>query len=214
MNDYKKKILENGYVIIDNYMDNDICNSIINDINKNINIFTKCVINNNIFNSGNDLRMTHFENINVYAKNFLYDLQIHTLFENILERKIETKRCQAGIVKFINNEICCSGGGWHIDNKNIQLKAILYLSDVNQNNGPFQYIKKTQGGLNLENTIGDISNTRFDDNTIQNSDKIDKNNIIEICGKAGTLILVRTDNIHKGKIIENGIRYTLTNYYY
>ena len=52
-----------------------------------------------IFSSGNDLRMTNFENINVYAKKFLYDLQIYTLFENILGRKIEKKRCQAGIVK-------------------------------------------------------------------------------------------------------------------
>ncbi len=41
-----------------------------------------------------------------------------------------------------------------------------------------------------------------------------KTKIIEILGKAGTCILVNTNNIHKGKIIEEGSRYSLTNYYY
>ena len=210
----ENKIKNEGFVIIENYINNDICKNIIKKMEKNISNFEYCNTNSQIFNSGNDLRCKTYEKYDKYAGDFLNDNNIHNLFEKILKRKIDKKRCQAGIVKFNKNNITSSGGGWHIDNKNIQLKAILYLNDVNTKNGPFIYIKNTESGLDLQNTIGDISKTRFDDNIIKTSEKIQKENIIEITGKAGTWILVRTDNIHKGKIIEEGIRYSLTNYYY
>lgn len=207
-------IKKDGIIIIENYINNDICKNIIKNMEKNKSNFEYCNTDSHIFNSGNDLRCKIYEKYDKHVETFLNDNNIHNLFEKILGRKITVKRCQAGIVKFNKNNITSSGGGWHIDNKNIQLKAILYLNDVNNKNGPFIYIKDTQGGLDLQNTIGDNSKTRFDNNVIENSEKIKKENIIEVTGKAGTLILVRTDNIHKGKIIESGIRYSLTNYYY
>lgn len=210
----ENKIKNEGFVIIENYINNDICKNIIKNMEKNISNFEYCNTNSQIFNSGNDLRCKNYEKYDKYANEFLNDNNIHNLFEQILRRKIEKKRCQAGIVEFNKDNITSSGGGWHIDNKNIQLKAILYLNDVNSKNGPFVYIKDTLGGLDLQNTLGDNSGTRFDNKIIENSEKIKNKNIIEITGKAGTLILVRTDNIHKGKIIEKGIRYSLTNYYY
>ena len=210
-----ENIIKNeGIIIIENYINNDICKNIIINMEKNKGNFEYCNTNSHIFGSGNDLRCKTYEKYDKYADGFLNDNNIHNLFEKILERKINVKRCQAGIVKFNKDNITSSGGGWHIDNKKIQLKAILYLNDVNTKNGPFIYIKNTQGGLDLENTIGDISKTRFDDTIIKTSEKIKKENIMEVTGKAGTLILVRTDNIHKGKIIEEGVRYSLTNYYY
>ena len=208
-------ILKNeGIIIIENYINSDICANIIINMEKHKEKFEYCNTNSHIFGSGNDLRCKIYEKYDKYADKFLNDNNIHNLFEKILERKITVKRCQAGIVKFNKETITSSGGGWHIDNKNIQLKAILYLNDVNSKNGPFIYIKNTQGGLDLENTLNDNSNTRFDNDIIKKTEKIKKNDIIEVIGKAGTLILVRTDNIHKGKIIEEGIRYSLTNYYY
>ena len=36
---------------------------------------------------------------------------------------------------------------------------------------------------------------------------------IELTGKAGDLIIVDVGNIHRGKVIEEGVRYSLTNYY-
>ena len=34
----------------------------------------------------------------------------------------------------------CSGGGWHVDNHDPQFKTLLYLTNVNLNNGPFAII--------------------------------------------------------------------------
>ena len=124
------------------------------------------------------------------------------------------KRCQAGIVGYNNINNISSGGGWHIDSKEKQYKALLYLNDVDSKNGPFVFIKNTASGLGINNTPGDKSQTRYLNETIINSNLIDKTNIIEILGKAGTCILVNTNNINNGKIIEEGIRYSLTNYYY
>ena len=41
-----------------------------------------------------------------------------------------------------------------------------------------------------------------------------KNKITEITAKAGTLILVDTSYLHRGKPLENNSRYALTNYFF
>ena len=212
--DAEVSLLKNGYYIINNFIPQNVCNDIINDINNKKKYFTQSNINLNIEGSGKDLRCKNFEKYNNEANSFLNNNDIHNLFEKLLNRKIIKKRCQAGIVSYTNNDNISSGGGWHIDNKEKQYKALLYLNDVNSKNGPFVFIKKSANGLGLDNTPGDKSETRYLNKTIMNSDLIDKTNIIEILGEAGTCILVNTNNIHKGKIIEEGIRYSLTNYYY
>ena len=37
-----------------------------------------------------------------------------------------------------------SGQGWHKDNIARQLKFMIYLNDVDSENGPFQYLLKSQ----------------------------------------------------------------------
>lgn len=207
-------LLERGYYVIKNFIPLDICNNIINSINSDKKYFTQSNINLDIEGSGKDLRCTNYENFNNEVKLFLHNNDIHNLFEKLLNRKIVKKRCQAGIVCYNNIDNISSGGGWHIDNKNKQYKALLYLNGVDSKNGPFVFIKNTAGGLGINNTPGDKSQTRYLNETIMNSNLIDKTNIIEILGEAGTCILVDTSNIHRGKIIEEGVRYSLTNYYY
>ena len=119
----------------------------------------------------------------------------------ILKRKISKKRCQSGIVKYNNKERICSGGGWHIDDRKIQLKAMIYLNDVNSKNGPFTIIKNTPSGLDLPNTIGDKSKTRFDNKIIMESEKIKKREVILLCND---LPIVFAQTIIPTETIENG----------
>ena len=42
-----------------------------------------------------------------------------------------------------------SGNGWHKDAYRKQFKSILYLNNVDNNNGPFQLLKKSNKILNL-----------------------------------------------------------------
>ena len=108
-----------------------------------------------------------------------------------------------------------SGGGWHRDDVNTQYKAILYLNNTNKDTGAFELIKKSNTFLNiifdsLKLKIN-ILNTRIPNNKIQMLNSKRKK---IITGKAGTLIIVDTSLIHRGRPLKNGKRYALTNYYY
>jgi hypothetical protein len=209
----KNDILNKGFHIIEKYLEEEKCDKIVLEINKTKKKFNKSKTNLHINGSGKDLRYTNYEVRNITAKNFLNDMIIHKIFEELLERKIVKKRCQAGIVEYNEKEKQSSGGGWHIDNKQMQFKAMIYLTDVDIENGPFSLISNTKN-LILPNTKGDKSGTRFDEETIFSSPEINKNDINIITGKKGTCILFNARNIHRGMEIKKEKRYTLTNYYY
>ncbi|MGB0897273.1 MAG: phytanoyl-CoA dioxygenase family protein [Flavobacteriaceae bacterium] len=112
-----------------------------------------------------------------------------------------------------------SGGGWHRDSVNVrQFKAILYLTDVTEKNGAFQYVTGTQD----RNTVFEgilkhsfhYKHNRFTPKEIEKILVDRKHELHTLTGKAGTLILVDTSGIHRGKPIEVGVRYALTNYYW
>jgi ectoine hydroxylase-related dioxygenase (phytanoyl-CoA dioxygenase family) len=112
-----------------------------------------------------------------------------------------------------------SGGGWHRDSpREKQTKAILYLTDVNTTNGPFQYIKGTHKPLDvLKHRLfrqPNLNQKRITEGDVNNLLKNSSYKITEITAKAGDLILVDTRGIHRGKPMETGERIALTNYYF
>jgi len=93
---------------------------------------------------------------------------------------------------------------------------MIYLTDVTENNGNFQFLtnsSKKYIGFPKPRTIN--YNTRFQDETIneilENNKTINLHNII---GKKGTVILVDTTYIHRGNIIKEGIRKAITQYFF
>ena len=159
---------------------------------------------------GKDIRVTQFENFSLGAKQFLDDtffLDVGTKFIGSKVDKIK-KRCQLGFLKYKNgNE--SSGGEWHVDNHDPQFKALLYLTNVNINNGPFAIINPPITSKDYD-AISPEKNTRFPDKIEEDY----KNNINYLTGSIGDVILVNTQNIHRGTIIKEGERISLTNYYY
>ena len=112
-----------------------------------------------------------------------------------------------------------SGGGWHRDFvKRKQTKALLYLSDVTEKNGSFQFISKThifKNILKFQKEFGFRYNQfRFTNEEIERVVTKYPELLQTITGKAGTLILVDTRGIHRGKPVMEGTRYALTNYYW
>lgn len=112
-----------------------------------------------------------------------------------------------------------SGGGWHRDDiYGKQFKAIIYLSDTSEKNGPFQYIPETHKSLSKVKTVAKYKIKAFQNRLSQEEiDYIVDNSDYEVnsyLGKKGTLILVDTTGIHRGKPLEEGSRYALTNYYF
>jgi hypothetical protein len=89
---------------------------------------------------------------------------------------------------------------FHFDMDRLKfLKFFIYLTDVDTNNGPHVYVRSSN--YKLPKYIN--KDGRYDDQLILDNDA---NNIIEITGKAGTLIAVDTRGLHKGKELVNGER--------
>lgn len=112
-----------------------------------------------------------------------------------------------------------SGQGWHRDScVEFQFKAILYLSDVTEHNGPFQYYQGSAQAseiLRLEAEQGiAVDNSRLDAHHEKLQAAGYQAQLRELCGAEGTLIIADTRGIHRGKPIMTGERYALTNYYW
>lgn len=97
-----------------------------------------------------------------------------------------------------------SGGGLHRDSPfSHQVKCIWYLSDVGEDNGPFQYVAGTH-----RNLIGDrhkypLGAYRFDEVA---------DPLVSATATAGSLLVCDTRCIHGGKPIRKGVRYAITLY--
>lgn len=113
-----------------------------------------------------------------------------------------------------------SGDGWHRDwAVNKQFKAIVYLSDVAPENGPFRYLRESHRHTNI---IRDGFTEHFDFNQVRFSDEAVERLIAKhyqaaadpLPAPMGTLILVNTRGMHRGIPIQEGTRHALTNYYW
>jgi len=199
------QIRNNGYYILKNYIDKDICKKISYDIIHNSRSYSQ--------GEGNDKRYSNFLHIN--AQEFLYDKYILNIGNILLGHKPDRikKRCQLGVLdsKYKNSS---SGGGFHVDNLEPQFKAILYLTDVSINNGPFAIINPPMQIEDIDQSM--VYNTYRIINPPECKEFTDKykDNIDILTGNMGDVILVNTNNIHRGTIIKEGYRLTLTNYYY
>jgi phytanoyl-CoA dioxygenase PhyH len=112
-----------------------------------------------------------------------------------------------------------SGEGWHRDSHRPQFKSILYLTDVSEETGPFQLVPGSHRTVDM---LIDTAFERLEPRRTRLTDEQVASivrrryarGIDTLTGEAGTLILVNTSAIHRGKPIERGERYALTNYYY
>lgn len=110
-----------------------------------------------------------------------------------------------------------SGGGWHRDHANVkQSKSIVYLTDVTLENGPFQYIEESHTTKNVyKDSLKykyDQFQSRFTEEEVQRLLEKEPERLKTFTARAGTVILTDTRGVHRGKPIESGIRYALTNY--
>jgi len=112
-----------------------------------------------------------------------------------------------------------SGGGWHRDTVHErQFKSILYLTDVTEETGAFTYLPGSHRLSDLFKTIA-FAGIRYAQYQYTDAeiDRIVQKSGVEpktISGKAGSLILVDSSGIHRGRPILTGVRYAMANYFY
>jgi len=99
-----------------------------------------------------------------------------------------------------------SGGGLHRDSAfSHQVKCIWYLSDVTTASGPFRYVPGSHRTALADRDRYPLGETRI---------RIVPDPLVEVTGKAGTLLVADTKCIHGGKPCETGARHALTLYTY
>ena len=209
----------NGIIILNNYFNHEIIEEIINEYDRVL-IDHKDKIDVHKFteNVYGDERLFYCEKYSQYIKdNFSNDI----LFNNIakLYNTRINKKTLINRVKYKKNHPIASGGGWHRDNHHCQFKAVMYLSDVSSKNGCFKWITHSNErciGKPIPREDDQNRDTRYDNDTINNiiNDKNNNCHLIDIIGKKGTIILADTTYIHGGKIIEEGERKAITQYFF
>ncbi len=211
-----EELKQNGITIVKDYFSKEECDQIIKEIQ---NIFEikrdKILISESL-----DHRLTGFENFSEKAKLFLNDNDLNNLIKKYENNyKIQQSTTLAANIKYIEGGKG-SGNGWHRDRtfyKYRYSKAMIYLNNVDMNNGPFQYLKKSH---KMSNIIKfnylfkkSYSEKWFDNSEIELASKKLKLKIITVVANAGDLIIFDGTGIHRGKPLISNERYALTNYY-
>tara|TARA_A100001035_G_scaffold34185_1_gene22852 strand:- start:736 stop:1539 length:804 start_codon:yes stop_codon:yes gene_type:complete len=210
-----KEIQQNGYSIIDNFISKDECNSIIQEID----LFCDNRFDEVTLFEGFDNRIYGLNKASTKVNSFLNNERLVNILGKYAENKKLTFSFTLGQKTIFKEKNSGSGLGWHIDHTVLKYpKALVYLVDVNKDNGPFQYIKGTNKLIN-KILIRLKNNYNFDKGKFTNhqvEEIIKKNNyyLKTFCLKAGTLILFDGNGIHRGSPLNLDKRYSLTNYYY
>ena len=97
----------------------------------------------------------------------------------------------------------------HRDSFASQLKAIIYLNDVNKDNGPLQYVRKSNNFMSLSEFLFKFGKRNRD----EEEETLDANQLETLKAKAGTLLFVDSRGMHKGKALSAGHRYSTTSYF-
>jgi hypothetical protein len=213
--EYLKIFKRDGFVILNNFYSAKLCDLIKNDLDG---IFNNKKVLIKKFDNSPDNRMYNAENYSANIKNFSTNSKIKDIGSIYFNTEIESVTTLANKLVYNSMANVGSGGDWHRDNYNTEIKAMLYLTDVLEENGPLEIIKNSQYFISTLTANMKLKykfpNTRFDNDEIQNF--IEKNNLNTqlITGNKGTLVLFNSSSIHRGSPIKKGERYALTNYYY
>ncbi|MEX2597039.1 MAG: phytanoyl-CoA dioxygenase family protein [Salibacteraceae bacterium] len=165
---------------------------------------------------GADNRLFGSENHMKSAREFHQFVEQNTILKSYMRMQHSFCTVMAGRIQAIGNNIG-SGGGWHRDTAEYrQVKAIMYLTDVGIENGPFQFWEKSHhrsNYLKISKLLGKNWNERrFSDEEIQNSKISDFFSLASVSAPAGTIIMADTSGIHRGAAIVKGTRYAFTEY--
>ncbi|MBW2962894.1 phytanoyl-CoA dioxygenase family protein [Mesonia aestuariivivens] len=206
------ELKEKGFVIVENFISKDNAA----ELRKEIDYYLKKDYSWND-NAGSDGRVYGIERVSDLFKNLFKNEKLHYLYSKYIDAKNCNEFIMANRVEYKEGNLG-SGGGWHRDSMNRrQLKFILYLTDVNEESGCFQYIPGTHKPLEKyrinKSLSKKLSDPRYSQEEISKLVSNSAYNIEDLIGEQGTLIVVETSGIHRGKPIEKGyVRYAATNY--
>lgn len=199
-----------GYTIIQNYMSEDECREAVIELKKSFHRYNRFV------HHSDDKRIFGLENILPVALRFSQDLDFLELGELINREYTYCAFTLGGWLKAGGSG--SSGNGWHRDAFLSQFKAMVYLTDVGAENGPFEILP---GSHHVSAVMRGIKKAglahmqdRLTDKEVDGLEQVLSVSRKTITGCAGTLVLFNSSTVHRGQPIKDGERLALTNYYF
>lgn len=209
-----RQIKTRGYHVVPGFLDGATCATIRGQIDELMVTYRDKLQHEHSEGASGDYRLFGAEaESTLLRERFAFDSWLRGIGSAYLNEDIVTHFTMANKVEFVPGQTTNSGAGWHRDSSARQFKAIVYLTDVATENGPFTIVPATRDAT-LNPRANARNTNRFDDETIASFVKRTGAEIIELTGAAGTCILVDTSHVHRGKNIETGVRYAVTNYYF
>jgi len=217
LNDEEKNILleikKNGYVVISDFFDKDQCKSCINDMNWMFENKKEFVHQTDY----SDFRIFGAEHLSENINQFTTHKLLNSLANAYNAVPSTCGFTLAGKISATGYEFG-SGGPWHRDSYFRQFKSLLYLTDVDENHGPFQVITEShkQERISSDSKSSNLESMQcqFDQTTVENILRDEPERLHSFTAKAGTVVLVDTSCIHRGIPLKEGNRYALTNYFF
>lgn len=205
-----KSLNRKGYFVVENYFSQPQCQKISNQFIEYIDACPECLHKNQ------DIRGFGVENVLPSAVDFFHDNAIKSIGQSVLYQKLY---CAFTLANWLTaGSMGSSGDGWHRDAYFGQYKALLYLTDVDSSNGPFEIIPKTHkliiNFLLMLAGKSQYNQDRYSDDSINSIIKFLGLKPKAITAKAGTLVLFNATCLHRGRPIESSERIALTNYYF
>ncbi len=213
-----KELKVNGFVKINNFFDRDKIYLIKNEFEKNFqenfdNFFysihpskKQLVDKISLINISQNTNYISLKDPLIFIPN-ISEL-LNTRLYNFIQSYF---KCEIGLTSinirksFLNKLSDVETNIYHKDENSYNLlKVFIYLNDVDENTGPFIFVKKTHNKSNLKF----FRNYRIDDEVI--NDNFDSSEIISLTGKVGDIIVANTRGLHKGKKVINKERNMLT----
>ncbi|WP_020401540.1 phytanoyl-CoA dioxygenase family protein [Gracilimonas tropica] len=209
-----KDVKKNGLSLLEGFLTEKKCEKLKNSFDKTLEQ------NSELFwkdNTDSDVRFFGIDLLNDDFKELFQDDRLTEVFKKYIDQFKRYRFIMANRTKFVpGNE--GSGGGWHRDSINRrQLKYIVYLNDVTEYNGAFEYLAGTHNAsdkFKINNYLGiSKSETRYKDDEINKvKEKFPEYKSVICEAKKGSVIVVDTSGIHRGRPLNEGHRYAITQY--
>ncbi|MCH2547447.1 MAG: phytanoyl-CoA dioxygenase family protein [Alphaproteobacteria bacterium] len=167
-----------------------------------------------------DTRIFGAENLNGVAMHVHCDPNMLTLANKYYGQQSCVGVTLANMLEPRQDITLGSGGDWHRDRLTRQFKLLVYLSDVDEDNGPMQLItgSNTQ---HIKQWMKDEKRMQYaQPQTRLSHEKVARliahnpERLLTLTAKKGTAVLLDTSAIHRGMPIKSGQRFALFNYYY
>ena len=191
------KFRNDGYLVINSFIKKDECNQIINQIKKKISNGRHLYISPD----KSDTRIFGAENISKEIKKIFSNKFLHNICENYLNYSILNA---STMVNYLVNKKKNkgSGNGWHRDDINKTVKAMVYLNDVTLECGPI-YLGKVKENFKIEQKRKELPQNYKEKGLNTIDEEFLEEKLTPMVGKAGDAIFFDTNSPHKAGIIKD-----------